>query len=518
MQFLSRFLMVWGLAVALAHAGAATGPVVPELSAYDSEIEAFLRRWGVPGGAVAVTRNGRLVLARGYGVTDAGGSAAVQPDTLFRIASVSKPITAIAVMKLIEDGILSLDMPVFPYLARGTPADTRLNAITVRHLLEHTGGWDRDIAGDPMFNAIRIAQVMGVASPPDAPTILRYMLTQPLQYEPGTRYAYSNFGFLVLGEVVSKATGQRYEDHVRTLMLQAGVQRMRVGASLPSGRLPGESGYALPADEPQVTSVFASQPGRVPQPYGGFAIEPMAAHGGWVASAIDLVAIASLMDGNAYRADGLSAASIAEMRRRPAHVAASASSWYAKGWQVNTAGNIWHGGKLPGTAALLVSASNGTQWAAVFNLRDSDLKEDMANDLDDTLWAAYRAVKQWPTHDLFASLHGPAPVLGCYGHATFRSGVLCLPELEVPGQLFSAYFAILDLTNPAALEFTVRSAGIAVDRGASTSRFDAATGVVTVPRVLLSDPSGVPKAFRVELTLVPGGGTPRLRLKSATAL
>lgn len=517
---LMAWAVAWGVAVGAGSASAATGPEVPELVSYDTQIQAYMQRWNIPGAAVAVTRNGRLVLARGYGVTDVGGSIPVQPDSLFRIASVSKPITSMAVMKLVEDGALSLDLPVFPYLARGTPSDARLNAITVRHLLEHTGGWDRDLAGDPMFDARRIAAAMGVPSPPSIDTTLRYMLTQPLQFAPGSRYAYSNFGYLVLGEVIAKASGQTHEDYVRTLMLKAGVTRARLGATLPAGRLPGEVGYAMPGGTPLAASVFDSAPGPVPWPYGGFALEPTAAHGGWVASAMDLVALASLIDRNTFRPDLLSSASITEMRRVPAYAAAGAQSWYAKGWLVNTAGNIWHDGSLPGTTTLMVSAANGTQWAVLLNSRDETRIGEQALDLDNTMWAAYGDVTRWPADDRFAALHGSGPVEGCYGHAAYALGVLCIPAVDVPaaGGASARYTAVLSLTDAAAFEFTLTSAIPALSGGASVTAYDPATGTVTLPRVLLPQPGGVPLAYRAELALVPGAGPLRFRLKSAAPL
>ena len=79
--------------------------------------------------------------------------------------------------------------------------------ITTRHLLQHTGGWDRDKSFDPMFRPREISRTLGVASPPGPRDILRYRLGQPFEFDPGTRYAYSNFGYCVLGRVIEKVTG-----------------------------------------------------------------------------------------------------------------------------------------------------------------------------------------------------------------------------------------------------------------------------------------------------------------------
>ena len=112
----------------------------------------------MPGGAVAVVKDGRLILARGYGWADVESHEPVAPDSLFRIASLSKSLTAAAILKLVEDHRLGLDDRVFPLLAMGPARDPRLARITVRNLLQHTGGWDRDQTFDPMFRSLEIAR------------------------------------------------------------------------------------------------------------------------------------------------------------------------------------------------------------------------------------------------------------------------------------------------------------------------------------------------------------------------
>lgn len=146
-----------------------------------------MSRWNIPGAAVAVMKEGRLIFARGYGYTDKSKNELVMPDSLFRIASISKPITATCVMRLVEQGRISLDTKVFPFLDLGVPSDTRINQITVRNLLEHTGGWDRNISGDPIDNMASIARSMRVSSPPDPTTFVRYILNQSLDFNPGSR-------------------------------------------------------------------------------------------------------------------------------------------------------------------------------------------------------------------------------------------------------------------------------------------------------------------------------------------
>src|SRR5690349_12467420 len=125
-----------------------TGARVPGMGSYDQIISDLMRKYAIPGGAVAVVRDGKLIYARGFGYADVENKTLVQPDALFRIASVSKPITAAAIMKLVEEGRIKLDDRVAPLIANLAPApgatvDPRWNDITIRHLLNHSGGWDR---------------------------------------------------------------------------------------------------------------------------------------------------------------------------------------------------------------------------------------------------------------------------------------------------------------------------------------------------------------------------------------
>ena len=491
---------------------AATGAAVPALAAFDTEMQAFMARWQIPGAALAVARGGRLVLARGYGVADHSTGEPVQPDSLFRIASVSKSVTAAAVMQLVERGLISLDTAVFPYLARGTPVDARLNRITVRHLLQHSGGWDRTLTFDPVANALPVASDMGVPAPPDTATLVRWLLGQPLQFDPGTREAYSNIGYVLLGEVIAKASGQRYEDQVRTMLLATGITRMRLGASLPAGRLAGEVVYHMPVGTPPGRSQFASLPGPVPAPYGGVPIELAGAAGGWVASAIDLVAFGAAVDGQTQRADLMSAASLGESLRRPGYVGAAATVWDGLGWTVLASGSRRKEGSAPGTTALLVVRGNGTTWAALLNMRSTSDGDAMSADLDGALARAHGSVTTWPTGDAFPSLHGPAPIDGCFGRPGFDAGRLCLPVVDVPG--LGRYTATLNLTDAASFTFDLVTAMPALGSSGDPATFDAVRGQLTVPTVLLSSPGAAPTAYRATLVQVPGPGL-RLRLLDA---
>jgi len=344
-----------------------TGPENPAGAPYDALMINLLNRYGIPGGAVAVSRNGDLILSRAYGYADVSAKKAVQPDSLFRIASVSKPVTAVAVMKLVEDGKLRLEDHAFDLLTFGYGSDPRIRQITIRHLLNHSAGWDRDVSFDPMFH-------FGAAG---AEEIIRQMLTRPLDFAPGARHAYSNFGYCVLGRVIERVTGRRYEDYVRDEILKPmKIESMRVG---------GRSGNA----EREVHYYGSGAYNLLP--------DVMDAHGGWIASANDLVRFADALQARGRRPAFLKPETLATMIARPEPPLWEGSrQWYGLGWGVVPAGrsaNIFHNGAMPGTASILVSTHHNYTWAAVFNQMPASLNSFMI-DLDRGLWEASRTA--WP--------------------------------------------------------------------------------------------------------------------------
>jgi len=169
---------------------------------------------------VAVGRGDALVYARGFGWADRARSEPVEPDALMRIASVTKPITAAAALRLIAQQRLHADETVLRRLDYGIePADARWWMITVRHLIDHRGGWDAHERHDPLFRVDAIARRLRLDRPPEPDDIVRTMLREPLQYTPGTRKVYSNFGYCVLGRVIERASRMHYIEYLRTELL-----------------------------------------------------------------------------------------------------------------------------------------------------------------------------------------------------------------------------------------------------------------------------------------------------------
>ncbi|NBC17998.1 MAG: serine hydrolase [Bacteroidetes bacterium] len=382
---------------------------MPALAAFDSLIPDVLAEHDVPGAAVAVAYEGRLVFARGYGLADTTTGELVQPFDMFRIASVSKPITAVAVARLVEEGHLDLDAHVFGELLTnleplpGETADARLNDITVRDLLYHTAGWDAAASGDPMFMTTEIAQAAGTAMPPSQETIIRYVMSRPLDFEPGSAYVYSNFGYLLLGRVIEHVTGRTYQAYVTELLAEADIERLALARSRFDERLDHEVRYYMPPGTPPGPSVFTGEP--VPQPYGNFYIEAMDAHGGWVTTAPDLLRFATAVDGDSSRPDILQPETIQQMLSDPGAPAGGGGGYQGMGWYTFDLGGgdhfFSHDGSLPGTTAFLaVNTRSQTTWVALANGRSNDITT-FAGALNEALVEAVNSVTAWPSHDFF---------------------------------------------------------------------------------------------------------------------
>lgn len=426
-------LAAWGLGGWLAPAEAAapapagetfpvTGVADPRMAAYDNLMTDFMRQHRPPGAALAVTRNGRLVYARGFGYADIERREPVQPLSLFRIASLSKPFTATAVLQLAQQGKLRLDDKVFaivklqPFLERGARVDPRIYAVTIRQCLQHTAGWDRDKGFDPMGAAAaeEIAQAMGQRLPIRPEHIIRYTMGRRLDWDPGTRFAYSNFGYCVLGRVVEAASGERYADYVaRHVLAPLGITRMRQGRNLYADRAPGEVKYY---DGQHRTGRAISGPGvgrPAPLPYGVECIETMDANGGWIASPVMLTRFVDAFN-DIRNSKLVNEPSIRAMLARPPGAPGLDNGkpgpvYYGCGWNVRPIAEPqgkytkWHGGLLAGTSTFLLGRDDGINWAVVFNSDADRAGKEFATMIDMPLHRTADQIRDWPAGDLYAN-------------------------------------------------------------------------------------------------------------------
>ncbi|HEX4259690.1 MAG TPA: serine hydrolase domain-containing protein [Acetobacteraceae bacterium] len=400
-------------AAALLPAAAHAAPVpvpAPPTGAEDlgGFLAAFMKRWEIPTASIAVARGGRLGYALARGSADLAGTTKATPRHRFRIASSSKPITAVAVMRLVEQKRLRLDDHPFVILAGfGPPAggtvDPRLRTITVRHLLEHSGGFD-STRTDPQFDALRVAaDAFGRPAPASPADLVGWMMGQRLAFDPGTKYLYSNFGYNVLGRVIEAVSGMPYADFVaQEVMRPAGAGRIVLGRTRPRDRLADEVEYW---DDPRAAtfySVYADDPMPRTAPYGAFSMEAIDAHGGFVASPIDLTRFL-----NAVAGEGgtqlLAPATAAEMLARPDLAQyRGAAPYYALGWNVEPGRIVMaHNGALTwGTSSVIGRLPGGITYAFCANRLPYDLGAYVPA-MGEGIPAAVARISQWPAEDLY---------------------------------------------------------------------------------------------------------------------
>jgi CubicO group peptidase (beta-lactamase class C family) len=376
-----------------------TGTTVSALAGFDNQMKTFMQARGVTAGQLAVTYKGRLVLARGYSTSTA---LTVQPTSLFRVASLTKSFTAAAIVKLVQDGKLSLSTPVANIIditpATGLTRDSRWSTITLWKLLQHIGGWDRDVSGDPLAKDATISRTLGVPMELQHADVIKYMAGQKLDFNQGTKVAYSNFGYLLAGRVIEKVSGLPYATYVQQkLLTPLKITRMAQGYTIAkhSGETSYESQYSVP-------TVLDMSGKTVAAPYGSFSMRLHDANGGWISSAPDLVRWAKMFDAPT---SVLNSTSLSKFWSKPSTGVNSDGWYYGLGWQVRpvtggTGRNTWHTGSLPGTFTIVVRTSGGLSWAALFNRRD-DASGKSYGDIDAALWTAANGVKTWPTNDLF---------------------------------------------------------------------------------------------------------------------
>lgn len=389
-----------------------SGKAEERLKPFDDLMSRIIAEHQVPGAALAISKGQDLIYARGFGYASREDQIAVEPDSLFRVASVSKPLTSMGVLKLLEADQLELDELVLPLLAdlygeRINPVDKRWEQITIRHCLQHTGGWDRDQAFDPIGSPQKIAQSLGIEFPIKPEHLIRYMLDQPLQFEPGSRYAYSNFGYLLLGRAIEHKSRRPYEAFVREHVLRpTGAHVTQLGKARIQDRQPKEVVYYDRQKRKAKSIQVADQGQEVALPYGGENFEAFEAHGGWISNATELVRFSQVLWPTSAEAV-FNPATIEKIKERPAGSAGwedtgkPKAAFYGLGWMVRpvqqavsqsspnmTPANLWHAGFIAGSEALLVSRWDQLSWAVLFNTQSSPSGKSLVQIIDPLLHQA----------------------------------------------------------------------------------------------------------------------------------
>ena len=306
-----------------------------------------------PGAQFAAAVGGRIVESKGFGYADVSTKEPVRDDSLFMLASGSKPFTAIAIFTLIDDGKLSLDTKAFPYLGLHA-ADGRFAQITIAQLLNHSSGLNDNI------------RIVGK----DPLDIAKAATDTTLLFKPGKKQSYSNTGFNVLGAVIEKAGGQDYRAYVQAkVFAPAGVTAAALDLATP---IPGQVKQYDKSSQPAVNTI----------PLSGTPA------GGWVMSATDIVKVLVALD-----ADKLISAKSREAMFGPLPEPLkprSNGAYYGGGWDV-----VWH----DPSGRLVYGKNGGTTGAYSWMEHDADgavfaLLYNGGSNAQDAQWASAKPIEK----------------------------------------------------------------------------------------------------------------------------
>ncbi|MEJ5993879.1 serine hydrolase domain-containing protein [Pedobacter sp. Du54] len=311
----------------------------------DAMIYPFIEKYGIPAASYAIGKNSleSIVYKNASGFSRTETKERATPNHLFRLASMTKQHTAIAIMNLIQQGKIGINDLVFGptgLLKASFPVVGQLSAkVTVKHLLEHTGGY----TGDPMFSAANVGQSLDQR--------IQVMLNSA-QSEPGTKYYYYNMGYGVLGKVIEVVSGKDYETYLKEMYASIGITRLRL-ATATAANIPSDEAVCYPQGNSTA--------------YGND-MNVMKAAAGVAVTTEDLFKILYAVDGGTLKPDILSTAT-----RTLMFTPSDAFSGYAKGWRTNHTlfSGFYHGGNLAGTGTFWIY---GTEYsvAVLLNSRNND--------------------------------------------------------------------------------------------------------------------------------------------------
>ncbi|MDW7694942.1 serine hydrolase domain-containing protein [Flammeovirgaceae bacterium SG7u.111] len=378
---------------------------LPDSAAFEQNVDsletiirAYMERTGVHGLSLAISYNDQLVYAKGFGFADIQTQERVTPSHLFRIASVSKLITAWGIMRLVEEGEISTDDCVFGQsgiLKEFRSSYRDAYDISVEHLLTHCAGWNRRSYGDPMFKTRQIGNATGKLRP-SVDDIINYVLARRMPYAPGEHYDYSNFGYAVLGRIIEEVSDMEYEEYIKEVLLdRTNIEGMYVGRNYVEEKFEKEVTYY---DERRGSGriAFNGSGKMVPAPYGGSDITTLAAAGGWVTSPVNLLKLLAHYNTNPYVRDFISKPSAYKMAQRygPGKI--------PFGWRGSDGKERWwRTGTLSGVSALMVRENPKVSWAVVINT-SSENSSYFHSDFSLIMEEFLQKNQSWPDHDLFA--------------------------------------------------------------------------------------------------------------------
>jgi D-alanyl-D-alanine carboxypeptidase len=341
-----------------------TVPAVQESLPYPELFNAAIRLHTLDAGSrdvsVAVVDDGQVI--HSYAASSRKSSRAVDEQTSFRIASISKILTAVTVLKLVEQGQLELDEPIVGRVADNIGlmlADSRARDISVKQLLAHTSG---------ISNFLKIFFDTGAY---DQMSMLSETLGQSLSTEPGSAYKYSNVNYVLLGKAIELVTELSYHDAVEQLVLAP--------LGLDSFRLVGTYEFG-PSD-----ALHAVSGGRT-------YMEQLGAAGAWVATAIDVVKMVDSINADSPTSHILNA-DLMKLMKVPATPKPVTPIWdYGLGLRLFVSGEWGHSGSIENVHSMAVHRPDGLVVAVLVNGSKPKETDDLIGAINDAVLAARTGV------------------------------------------------------------------------------------------------------------------------------
>lgn len=339
---------------------------IDELKALDKRIQRYMTKWWIKGASLAITRNDSLVYAKGYGWADEEGQVKMEPGHIMRMASVSKLMTAVGIMVLQDRGMLTIKDTVFG--PSGILSDTLFSAhikdkkhyrITIEHLLRHQGGFYRD----PVFSSRDVKHQMGLDQAPTKEDFYRLVLSHRLRHNPGTVHKYSNFGYMLLSEIIEKVSGKPYEKFMKEdVFAPAGCYDMHIAGTYEKDRRHNEVRYYTHEGDGKYIEEYTDSGNMVERCYGGNNIPLLSGAGAWCGSPIEIARLVASIDGQDEVPDIISKEAVAQM------TGFIDKNTYSLGWNDTTPGLGWsRSGTLSGTCALVKRFPDGECWIMITN-------------------------------------------------------------------------------------------------------------------------------------------------------
>ncbi|MBE6238439.1 MAG: beta-lactamase family protein [Bacteroidales bacterium] len=337
-----------------------------ELKGLDRKVQAYMKRWEMKGASLAITRNDSLLYAKGFGWADEELGIEMQPSHIMRMASVSKLITAVGIMVLQDRDSLSIKDTVFgptgilsDSLFTTVIKDRNYKKITVEHLLRHQGGFYRD----PLFSSRDVKHQLQLENPPVKEDFYRLVLGRRLKFMPGTSQDYSNFGYLLLSEIIEKVSGMPYEEFIRTQVLApAGCYDMHIGGNYYDDKRENEVRYYTHNGDGKFIEDYTDNGVMVERCYGGNNIPLLSGAGAWCASPAEIARLVAAIDGRPEVEDIISYEAFEQMTEY------FDKATYSLGWNDTAPEKGWsRTGTLSGTCALVRHYPDGECWILITN-------------------------------------------------------------------------------------------------------------------------------------------------------